>query len=103
MLMRGYLHVQAANANDKLVSIPESNAQLQRLGFTSADVLRPLRWQEIFDEGLILTREHCEIAYSEHNRRDITVKAPAKLFPEAAHMCADYSCLAILLSLQLIL
>jgi hypothetical protein len=72
----------------KLVDVLADCTALPRLGLTAAALTRPLRWQDVFDEGLVLTREHCEIMTSAHNGRESTTKALAKLFPDAVHKCA---------------
>lgn len=81
---------QEGAAAESLVTVPESNKSLPRTGVTSADLLGDLDWTKIFDEQLVLTREHCEIGRLPGGKES-TVKAPGKLFPDAQHKCASCS------------
>jgi hypothetical protein len=67
----------------KLVSVPPEHAALPRTGLSQSDIQAALRWQLIFEESLVLTREHCEINMSSITGRESTCKVPNKAFPDA--------------------
>jgi hypothetical protein len=56
---------------------------LPRTGLSQSDIQAALRWQLIFEESLVLSREHCEINTSAMTGRESTCKVPGKAFPDA--------------------
>lgn len=73
---------------ETLVAVPDASKHLPRTGLLAADLRGDLDWTKLFDEQLVLTREHCEIGRLPGGKES-TVKAPAKLFPDAQHKCAE--------------
>lgn len=72
---------------EKLINVPEANAALDRTGLNLEDVLQSLPWQRVFDESLVLHRDHCEVRKDSAAGREHTVKALAKVFPDDQAKC----------------
>lgn len=67
------------------MAVPQEHSALPRTGLTQADLAAALPWQRVFDDGLVLSREHCEIGVNGATGRESTAKVVGKLFPGALH------------------